>query len=86
LGGNGTQLVSLSLEEVEKFRVAVNMALGANMKRMLVVNDMCHPETRGLMRESILNEINNSMRFIETYLRRLCTLDLSSGSSGRVLP
>ena len=54
---NGTGRVVLPLEEFLKFQATILQAVGANMKRMLVVNDMCAIETRKLMRESILSEI-----------------------------
>ena len=78
--------ITLPLEELQKFQATLLMAIGANMKRMLVVNDMCAIETRNLMRESILNEMNNLNRLMVAQLERLCTPDLSKDSNASVQP
>jgi len=85
---NGTEpkIITLPLEELQKFQATLLMAIGANMKRMLVVNDMCAIETRNLMRKSILNEMNNLNRLMVAQLERLCTPDSSKESNASVQP
>ena len=61
------------------------MSLGANMKRMLVVNDMYGGAGRSMLRESILSEMNNLNRFIVARTEALCTPD-SSTVSENALP
>ena len=85
---NGTdpKTVTIPIEELQKFQAMILQAIGANMKRMLVVNDMCAIETRNLMRESVLNEMNNLNRLAVAQLERLCTLDSSKESNANAQP
>ena len=84
--GSTPDTITLPLEELQKFQATLLMAIGANMKRMLVVNDMCSIETRKLMRESILNEMNNLNHLAVTHLERLCTPDSFKESNASAQP